>query len=191
MELWAAPRAHEGRCVLYVGASRARRLLVLAVSPHHLDALRAVLGRSTVMVEYLVERAVDADLPGGNLGGVSLQIGTEDTHQPILTRAHRARSVGLLVRSDVDLGVTAVRDRHDLLNAQGLGARPRGLLCGPLGTGKARSVMAGAGNPALAVIISVEIFLNDDGLVWFLVKSLLRKVNAWKSQLSRRSRRTS
>ncbi|MDP7732823.1 MULTISPECIES: UvrD-helicase domain-containing protein [Mycobacterium] len=55
IELWAAPETHEARRVLYVGASRARRLLVLAVAPHRLEALRAVLDMSSVTVEYLVE----------------------------------------------------------------------------------------------------------------------------------------
>lgn len=37
---------------------------------------------------------------------------------------------------EVDLGVTAVRDRHELLTAHGLGVRRGILLCGPPGTGK-------------------------------------------------------
>ncbi|CAM2840679.1 cell division protein [Mycobacterium intermedium] len=40
------------------------------------------------------------------------------------------------VWTEVDLGVTAVRDRHDILNAHGLGVRRGVLLCGPPGTGK-------------------------------------------------------
>lgn len=40
------------------------------------------------------------------------------------------------VWTELDLGITAVRDRHDLLNAHGLGTRRGVLLCGPPGTGK-------------------------------------------------------
>lgn len=55
LDLWASDNTHEARRVLYVGASRARRLLVLAVSPQHLDALRAVLRSTGVATVYLEE----------------------------------------------------------------------------------------------------------------------------------------
>jgi superfamily I DNA/RNA helicase len=55
VQLWAARETHEARRVLYVGASRARRLLVLAVTPRHLEALREVLERSAVPTEFLIE----------------------------------------------------------------------------------------------------------------------------------------
>ncbi len=40
------------------------------------------------------------------------------------------------VWTEVDLGITAVRDRHEVLRAHGLGTRRGVLLCGPPGTGK-------------------------------------------------------
>jgi superfamily I DNA/RNA helicase len=53
IDLWASDTTHEARRVLYVGASRARRLLMLAVAPSNVDALRAVLSASGVQVQYL------------------------------------------------------------------------------------------------------------------------------------------
>lgn len=48
---------------------------------------------------------------------------------------------------EIDLGLTAVRDRHELLNAHGLGARRGVLLCGPPGTGKS----------AVSAVIAAEV----------------------------------
>ncbi|MBJ7337149.1 MAG: ATP-binding protein [Mycolicibacterium sp.] len=48
---------------------------------------------------------------------------------------------------EIDLGLTAVRDRHDLLNNHGLGARRGVLLCGPPGTGKS----------AVSAVIAAEV----------------------------------
>ncbi|MBE5461938.1 DNA/RNA helicase [Mycobacteroides abscessus subsp. abscessus] len=55
LELWGSGQTHEARRVLYVGASRARRLLVLAVAPKHHAALQQILTDAEVLVEYLVE----------------------------------------------------------------------------------------------------------------------------------------
>ena len=48
---------------------------------------------------------------------------------------------------EIDLGLTAVRDRHELLNAHGLGARRGVLLVGPPGTGKS----------AVSAVIAAEV----------------------------------
>jgi cell division protease FtsH len=48
---------------------------------------------------------------------------------------------------EIDLGLTAVRDRHELLNSHGLGARRGVLLCGPPGTGKS----------AVSAVIAAEV----------------------------------
>lgn len=53
-----------------------------------------------------------------------------------LTATRHNIIVGDKVWAEVDLGVTAIRDRHRVLNAHGLGARRGVLLCGPPGTGK-------------------------------------------------------
>ncbi|BBX38016.1 hypothetical protein MMAG44476_38120 [Mycolicibacterium mageritense DSM 44476 = CIP 104973] len=53
---------------------------------------------------------------------------------PPLSRTHIV--VPEAVWSEVDLGVAAVRDQHELLNAHGLGCRRGVLLVGPPGTGK-------------------------------------------------------
>jgi hypothetical protein len=55
LELWASGGTHEALRVLYVGASRARRLLVLAARAEHLNALQEVLESIEAPVTYLVE----------------------------------------------------------------------------------------------------------------------------------------
>jgi hypothetical protein len=55
LELWASGGTHEALRVLYVGASRARRLLVLAARAEHLNALKEVLDGIETPVIYLVE----------------------------------------------------------------------------------------------------------------------------------------
>ena len=55
--------------------------------------------------------------------------------------------VGSEVWREIELGVVAIRDRHELLNAHGLGARRGVLLCGPPGTGKS----------AVSAVIAAEV----------------------------------
>jgi DNA helicase-2/ATP-dependent DNA helicase PcrA len=60
LELWRSQETSEARRVLYVGASRARRLLVLAVPLKHLDALREVLQGLDPHTTFVVEDATQS-----------------------------------------------------------------------------------------------------------------------------------
>lgn len=53
IELWNSNETSEAKRVLYVGASRARRLLVLATPPRHLAALRELLDGKNLPVQYI------------------------------------------------------------------------------------------------------------------------------------------
>lgn len=55
LELWKSQETSEARRVLYVGASRARRLLVLATPPRHVDSLVEIMETNAIPVEYLFE----------------------------------------------------------------------------------------------------------------------------------------
>lgn len=100
------------------------------VNREHQDAARAVLGRLAARANELNPyrgRACRATYSHGlQLSAITLPVGlTRDTVV-----------VGEQVWREIDLGVAAVRDRHELLNAHGLGARRGVLLVGPPGTGK-------------------------------------------------------
>lgn len=100
------------------------------VTPDHQDRARVVLdrlaGRANQLNPYR-GRAVRATYAAGLTLTVIELPGTVTRNNVIVADQ---------VWAEVDLGVRAVRDRHDLLNAHRLGARRGVLLCGPPGTGK-------------------------------------------------------
>lgn len=99
-------------------------------TPEHQDAVRAVLDR-------LGERANELNPYRGRALRASYSHGLHLTVTALPTTATRDTViVDQQVWREIDLGLTAVRDRHDLLNTHGLGARRGMLLCGPPGTGK-------------------------------------------------------
>ncbi|WP_425003067.1 AAA family ATPase [Mycolicibacterium sp. S3B2] len=105
------------------------------------DGARLVLDRLAARAEELNPyrgKAVRASLSNGlNLHVIDLPFTlTRDT---VIVDEH--------VWRELDLGVTAVRDRYDLLNSHGLGARRGVLLCGPPGTGKS----------AISAVIAAEV----------------------------------
>lgn len=99
-------------------------------SPEHQDAVRAVL-------DQLAERANELNPYRGRVLRASYTSGLHLTVTSLPATVTRATViVDEQVWREIDLGVAAVRDRHELLNTHGLGARRGVLLCGPPGTGK-------------------------------------------------------
>lgn len=111
------------------------------VTPEHQDGARQVLDRLATRADELNPyrgKAVRASLSNGlNLHVIDLP--TTLTRETVI--------VDDQVWHEIDLGLIAVRDRHDLLNAHGLGARRGVLLCGPPGTGKS----------AVSMVIAAEV----------------------------------
>jgi hypothetical protein len=100
------------------------------VTPDHQASARAVLDR-------LVERANELNPYRGRAVRASLAHGLKFTVIDLPSAATRGNIiVPDEVWGEIDLGIVAVRDRHHVLNAHGLGARRGVLLCGPPGTGK-------------------------------------------------------
>lgn len=57
LELWKSDETSEARRVFYVGASRARRLLVLATPSQHVASLREIMEANGIPVTYINEEA--------------------------------------------------------------------------------------------------------------------------------------
>ncbi len=100
------------------------------VMPHAQDQARTVL-------DQLAERANELNpYRGRALRATSSQgLNLAVIDLPVYTTRHTV-IVPAEVWDEVDLAVAAVRDRHAMLNAHGLGVRRGVLLCGPPGTGK-------------------------------------------------------
>lgn len=131
-------------CVIAIDTRRAGMgspQLSAYVTPDHQDGARLALDR-------LVERARDLNpyrgqaLRATSAGGLHLSV--------IDLPSTLTRDTVIIddeVWREIDLGLTAVRDRHNLLNTHGLGARRGVLLCGPPGTGKS----------AVSTVIAAEV----------------------------------
>ena len=123
----------DAACVIGIdnrGGFRDPALVVFARADHHTEVIE--------VLDTLMQRADELNLYRGravrasmNSGGLAFEvINLTDT----LSR--ETVVVNEAVWREIDLGVTAVRDQHGLLNSHGLGSRRGVLLAGPPGTGK-------------------------------------------------------
>lgn len=111
------------------------------VTPDHQDGARTVLDRLAARAAELNPyrgKALRASLSNG-LNLHVIDVPSTLTRDTVIVDEH--------VWREIDLGLTAVRDRHELLNTHGLGARRGVLLCGPPGTGKS----------AISAVIAAEV----------------------------------
>jgi len=109
------------------------------VTPDHQAEARVLLDR-------LAERANALNPYRGRALRATNNHGLQLTVIELPTAVNRSNViVPQSVWTEVDLGIAAVRDRHALLNAHGLGARRGVLLCGPPGTGKSAVSAVAAG----------------------------------------------
>jgi cell division protease FtsH len=120
-------------CVIYLEARETvlhSAEVSVYVTPRAQDCARAVLDRLFERANTLNPyrgRAVRATY-GHGLTLTVIDLPANATRDTVI--------VGEQVWTEVDLGVCAVRDRHEVLTAHGLGVRRGVLLCGPPGTGK-------------------------------------------------------
>lgn len=107
------------------------QLTIFAPAEHRAGA-RAALDRIVARAEELSPyrgRAVRATFtPGWGFELDAIELSASLTRTSVV--------VGAEVWREIDLGITAVRDRHELLNSRGLGSRRGIMLVGPPGTGK-------------------------------------------------------
>ena len=111
------------------------------VTPDHQDAARLVLDRLAARADDLNPyrgRALRATYTSG-LHLQMIDLPTTLTRETVIVEEQ--------VWREIDLGITAVRDRHELLNNHGLGARRGVLLYGPPGIGKS----------AVSAVIAAEV----------------------------------
>ncbi|GAA4394327.1 AAA family ATPase [Tsukamurella soli] len=113
--------------------------ITASVAPEHRAAVQPLLDRLFTRAEQLNPYRGKAIRATYVRGGLRLTV----IDLPAITR--ETVIVPPEVWQEVDLGVTAVRDRHQLLNVHGLGTRRGILLVGPPGTGKSAvsAVIAG------------------------------------------------
>jgi cell division protease FtsH len=118
-------------CVIGIGETMMHQAqLSVYVRPHAQNQARDVLDR-------LAERGRELNPYRGRALRATYTDGLSLTVINLPSSANRNNViVPVDVWAEVDLSVTAVRDRHAVLNAHGLGTRRGVLLCGPPGTGK-------------------------------------------------------
>jgi cell division protease FtsH len=133
------------------------------------DSARAVLDRLAERANTLNPyrgRALRATYGGHGLSLAVIELPATATRANVI--------VGEQVWAEIDLGVTAVRDRYRVLNHHGLGARRGVLLCGPPGTGKS----------AVSLVVAREV-VGDFTVIYVEAKAGMQLLSAVVEQAQR------
>ena len=141
--------------VLQVRPNHGRPSVTVLAEPRHQDEARAILDRLAVRAAEL-NPFRGRVLRAGFATGLSLDVITLPT---ALTRSTVV--VPQQVWSEIDLGIHAVRDEHELLNRHGLGVRRGVLLVGPPGTGKS----------AVSAVVAQELHADGFTIVYVEAKA--------------------
>jgi len=144
----------EASCVIHIEARESYMSsadVSAFVTPNNQDGARTVL-------DHLAARASALNPYRGRAVRATYRQGLSFAMIPLPETATRDTVVvSESVWTEIDLGISAVRDHHKMLNDHGLGSRRGVLLCGPPGTGKS-AVCTVAANEVLGsfTVIYVE-----------------------------------
>lgn len=166
--------SEQAACIIVLRArpNHGRPSIAVLVLPQHQDEARAVMNTISARAAELNPfrgRVLRASVAGGLTFDV-IDLPTALSRSTVV--------VPQQVWEEIDLGITAVRDQHAMLNELGLGVRRGVLLVGPPGVGKsaASAVVAKELHAAGFTVIYVEAQAGA-----LLLTAVVEEVERWRS----------